>query len=253
MDGYRTKTFKVGLSVQEIENIKLKLNEDITILDEKKADRTDLFSKNYNDLTDKPYIPVNLSDLNNDIKFITDTVNNLVNYYTKTELIEILGSFSSLKFDVVDTLPEDNISENIIYLTPSEDYEESNVYDEYIYLKNKWELIGSTKVNLSEYLKRSEASIDSQKLGGQNPDYYLNYNNLTDAPQKINIVAREEPSADTEKVMREIEIFGDKWKLITITKTSELLNDSGFVTQNSLDQAIGDINSLLDTINGEVI
>lgn len=38
-----------------------------------------------------------------------------------------------------------------------------------------------------------------------------------------------------------------------ITKVSELENDSGFVNEEQLNERIGDIESLLDTINGEVI
>lgn len=37
------------------------------------------------------------------------------------------------------------------------------------------------------------------------------------------------------------------------TKTSELTNDSGFATETYVNGIVGDINSVLDTINGEVI
>ena len=37
------------------------------------------------------------------------------------------------------------------------------------------------------------------------------------------------------------------------TKVSQLNNDSGFITKNYVDSVLGDINSKLDLINGEVI
>ena len=42
-------------------------------------------SGSYTDLTNKPTIPTNTSDLNNDSGYITNSVNNLTYYYTKTE------------------------------------------------------------------------------------------------------------------------------------------------------------------------
>ena len=45
-----------------------------------------------------------------------------------------------------------------IYLLPKEDEEESNIYDEYIYIENisEWEKIGSTEVNLENYYTKDE-------------------------------------------------------------------------------------------------
>ena len=60
------------------------------ILNDTKADKTELFSKSYNDLTDRPTIPTKTSDLTNDSGFITnaavpDIVDNLTtNDATKT-------------------------------------------------------------------------------------------------------------------------------------------------------------------------
>ena len=46
---------------------------------------TALFSGNYNDLTNKPTIPTNTNQLTNGAGFITSSVSNLTNYYTKNE------------------------------------------------------------------------------------------------------------------------------------------------------------------------
>ena len=123
-------------------------------------------SGSYNDLSDTPTIPVNLSDLTNDTNFIDNTVNNLTNYYlkeqtySKEEVNALASTFSKLKIEVVDALPEGaDISDTTIYLLPRENKWEQDAYDEYIYVSSKWEKIGQTTIDLSNYLqKNSDAS-----------------------------------------------------------------------------------------------
>lgn len=108
-------------------------------------------------------IPVNTSDLNNDNEFITKTVTDLVNYYTKSQSYskdEIDNKLSAIpKFSIqpVEQLPTTNISETTVYLLKTGD-EENNLYTEYIYVDNKWEYLGKQTVDLSGYVKRTELS-----------------------------------------------------------------------------------------------
>lgn len=96
-------------------------------------------------------------------EFVTTTVDNLVNYYkksetyTKEEVNGLIGSTSSINFKVVDSLPETG-ENNLIYLVPSSKQEEKNVKDEYIWVDGSWELIGSTKIDLSNYYTRDEVN-----------------------------------------------------------------------------------------------
>ena len=102
-------------------------------------------------------IPTALSELTNDEGFIDNTVNNLVNYYTKsetytqTEVDNLISQLASLDIQVVQTLPTEDISTHTIYLVPSSSAGTQNVYDEYIYVNNAWEKIGTTAVDLSAY------------------------------------------------------------------------------------------------------
>lgn len=50
---------------------------------------------------------------------------------------------------IVNELPTANINPKIIYLLPATDSENNNVYEEYIYVNNTWELIGTTKNDLT--------------------------------------------------------------------------------------------------------
>lgn len=111
----------------------------------------------YTDLTEKPTIPTKTSDLTNDSSFITNAVNNLVNYYlkteiyTKTEVDNLISAISTMSLQVVQVLPTEDIQTNVIYLVPRVDSETGNIYDEYIYVSNAWEKIGSTDVDLTGY------------------------------------------------------------------------------------------------------
>ena len=97
--------------------------------------------------------------------FITKAVNDLENYYLKTETYNkeevdnLLKAISTLKISKVDTLPTTDISTTVIYLLPKTDTDEKNIYAEYINLdgtENGWECIGDTKVDLTEYAKTTE-------------------------------------------------------------------------------------------------
>lgn len=133
------------------------------------------------------------------------------NYATK-EYVNNITNISGLTFLVVETLPEEPV-EGTVYLVPStssistlvdpdipvgpgdgETEEEdstittsANIYDEYMWISNQWELIGSTAIDLSQYYTKTE--ID---------------NTLTN-------------KADTSAIP---------------TKTSQLTNDSGYLTEH---------------------
>lgn len=106
----------------------------------------------------KEDVPAKVSDLTNDSGFVTSAVDNLVNYYkksetyTKTEISSLIANVSTMSFSVVDSLPNENISTNTIYLVPIENAASGNAYTEYVYISGQWEVIGQTDVNLSGYV-----------------------------------------------------------------------------------------------------
>ena len=117
--------------------------------------------------TAKDYIknkPENLSDFNNDEGFIDNTVNNLTNYYDKGQVDQMISAISSLKIQVVDVLPTEDIDTSTIYLVPmAGSPSEDNVYEEYIYIIDEegspivghWEMIGTAQVDLTDYMQKS--------------------------------------------------------------------------------------------------
>lgn len=74
---------------------------------------------------------------------------DLSNYATKADLTSI----PKFSIEVVTELPTQDISTTTIYLKLQEtgDQEGQDIYDEYIYVNNKWEVIGNTDIDLSAY------------------------------------------------------------------------------------------------------
>lgn len=118
-------------------------------------------SGSYKDLSDTPDNPIFISQLINDSGFITDTVDNLINYYTKsetynkTEVNELLNGLSSIDFKVVVSLPTSGISTTTVYLIRVGN---TNSYVQWMYLNGTWSNIGSTEVDLTEYYNKTQVS-----------------------------------------------------------------------------------------------
>lgn len=112
---------------------------------------------------------INTSELINDSGFITNTVANLTNYYTKSEtytqneIKALIDAIITIDIQVVAELPTENISSTTIYLKGSE-ATGTNDYEEWIYVNNDWELIGTTAVDLSNYYNKTEADEQFAKL-----------------------------------------------------------------------------------------
>ena len=93
-------------------------------------------------------------------EFITKAVNNLENYYlksetyTRDEVQQLLTTLRGATFQLVDTLPASG-DPGIIYLVPKDPEQASNVKDEYIYVNSAWEKIGDTEIDLSGYLLKN--------------------------------------------------------------------------------------------------
>ena len=101
------------------------------------------------------------SELPDVSSFITNTVDNLVNYYkksetyTKSEIDGKINAITTINFEVVGELPVSGEA-NKIYLVPNAEQGEKNVKDEYIWVDDKWEMIGSTQIDLTNYYTKNE-------------------------------------------------------------------------------------------------
>lgn len=111
-------------------------------------------------------VPTKVGDLTNDSGFITKAVNDLTNYYkksetyTKTEVDNLVDVIPKFSIAVVNALPTESIQNTTIYLVQSGS-NTSNLYTEYIYVNNAWEILGAQEVDLSGYVRKSDIVTQS--------------------------------------------------------------------------------------------
>lgn len=183
----------------------------------------------YEDLLNKPTIPTKTSDLENDSGFITNTVGNLTNYYlksetyTQSEVNNLIGQIKTISIEVVNTLPTTG-EDNKIYLVPKEG-STGDVYNEYIWVNNTWELIGSTQVDLTGYATQDWVNNQIKDFLNESQVTQIVNNSLTNYYTKTETYSKTEVN----------NLLNGKANADDIpTKTSDLTNDSGFI-DNSVD------------------
>ena len=128
-------------------------NDQFVIIGSNSGDLSNYYTKE--DIDNKLFeLESQIPDVSN---FITNTVDNLVNYYTKaetytqTEVNNLISQLTLISFEVVSQLPPSGES-NKVYLVVSSSPESQNSYDEYIWVNSNWEKIGSTDINLDNYV-----------------------------------------------------------------------------------------------------
>lgn len=73
--------------------------------------------------------------------------------YSSSKIVSLLAD-AGFTVSIVDALPQIG-DKKYIYFLPAEDQSQGNVYDEYMYIDNKFEKIGSTSIDLSDYVTTS--------------------------------------------------------------------------------------------------
>ena len=132
-------------------------------------------SGSYNDLSNKP---TNVSAFTNDSGYLTSftetdpTVPSWAKAaqkptYTAAEvgatttsdvnslIASAIGNVHQFNLSIVQALPTENIDTHTIYLVPKTG-DTNDVYDEYVYINNAWEMIGNTQIDLSNYVQKTD-------------------------------------------------------------------------------------------------
>ena len=155
---------------------------------------------NDSDITDSTYDAFSyLITYNKNAFASTTSVTNQIN--------EALSNITSFDTAVVQSLPASG-NENTIYFTPN-NHGANDAYDEYMYISSNWEHIGSTAVDLSNYVQTS--CLAYVAFSGD----YANLNNTPVIPSNV----------------------------------SDLTNDSGFVTETNLPTIVNTLTSNFITLN----
>lgn len=114
--------------------------------------------------------------------YVDTSVNNLKTELTQlSDTVHKLPEFTIL---VVDALPTENISNTTVYLVRNASGTGTNIYDEYIYVNNTWELLGTANVDMSTYLTKDDAGktyVTNDTLTAKLTENFANYLQKTDA------------------------------------------------------------------------
>ena len=198
--------------------------------------------------------------------FITNAVNNLANYYlksetyTQTEVNNLIGALKTIEIKVVTSLPATGES-NVIYLV-AHSHGTGDVYDEYVWVSSSssYEKIGNTDIDLSGYVPTSR-TVNGKALtanitivASDISDVYSKTEVDNIASGKVDKVTgkglSENDYTTTEKnklsgiatgaqvnVIETVKVNGtaltpsSKAVDVTVpTKVSDLTNDTGFIT-----------------------
>lgn len=104
---------------------------------------------------------------------------------------------------IVNELPE-NAVENTIYFVPSKNAENSNAFEEYIYVNGKWEIIGGTTIDLTPFLTKTEAentyakisSLDDKVSKTTTINGKTLYNNITLTAEDVGALSKDTKVAE---------------------------------------------------------
>ncbi|MBQ7579892.1 MAG: hypothetical protein IJU39_01135 [Clostridia bacterium] len=200
--------------------------------------------------------------------FITSSVNDLVNYYkksetyTQSEVNALINALTSVNFQVVQSLPTQDVSASTIYLLPRSTSELANVYDEYIFVSNNWEKIGTTEADLTNYYTKTQSDAkyvdlsSEQTLSGAKKwlagiVFTVQIDKGSDADGGSVTLTKLDGSVPTTTLYKAGAIV-NKGKTLTLpsaadgtvatladipTRTSDLQNDSGFALSHTPEKA----------------
>lgn len=119
------------------------------------------------------------------------------------EIIAAMGNMK-MKIKIVEILPDEG-EDMTIYFVPSSDPDLENVYKEYMWIDEQWEMIGSTEIDLSDYYTKEEAD-------------------------ELFAVIANPVLAGTEAALEGLEVAGTKYKIVSGGKVylhKVALRDSG--------------------------
>ena len=231
-------------------------------------------------------IPKLVSELQNDAGYITKDVNDLVSYYDKTEVDNMISTIPKFSIKVVDELPTEDISSTTIYLLRVEG---DDHFEEWVYVDNEWDKLGDGNIDLSDYAtydyvngklatKADIASLSAVAFSGRYEDltgqpvnlsqFANDVGYLTEVPDgsvsraklsselNANLTAVENAVDGLQNSVRDLSntkadkttvsalsdtvaLKADKTELPT--KTSDLTNDSGFITSADVPTKVSEL------------
>lgn len=206
------------------------------------------------------------------------------------------GVPGAVKFIIVNELPTEDIQTDAIYLVPNPDPTTQDMYLEYMYINDAWELLGQKQivVDLTDYVKNTDYATTSkggvfkfnysygnQVVNGVLMGNVLSYSGYTNGDNNLMIskgtlenvitgkglVSNTDYAGNNNNVAGVIKVYntygveidnggslkGNTKTYSQYTSATDYMLISKGTLDNVLTATIGDISSVIDAINGEVI
>ena len=147
---------------QAIDNVHTTINNQIDVI----SDKVDLNTENISNI-EQDITNIRTTEILDQIK--TSIIDNLESLAVDKSLSanqgrilkEMIANLANLQIEVVDQLPSTGET-NIIYLVKKSG-SAPDIHDEYVFVDGKWEKIGDTEIDLSNYYTRDE--VDDKLTG----------------------------------------------------------------------------------------
>lgn len=162
-----------------------------------------------------------------EIKKKADSGHTHSQYVTTTALNSALDGINSFEVEIVNELPMYNANAHTIYLKPKSGSDSDDVYDEYMYIGEKWEHIGHTKIDLTDYATIEYVDAEIDKLA------------TSEHTHEIADVTGLQTALNNKSDNGHTHSYNDLTNKPTIpTKVSELTNDKKYQTETEVTNAI---------------
>ena len=163
-------------------------------------------------------------------EIISQLGESLQDTYSKEEIDRLIDNLISFNVKIVETLPDTNISQTTIYLIRDTQAQEES-YIEWLYVDNQWRSIGSTKIDLSDYVRTSVLDDLLETINGISED-------ITEINNDIVLI-----NSDIETVQ------GDISAINTRLNNIDLNYDAVVQSINSLVEQIRNINTSTGSVD----
>lgn len=145
------------------------------------------------DYVKKTEVPTKLSQLANDKSFKTED-----------EVRKLINDSNKLKKEVVTSLPATGVND-VVYLLKNKN-DTNNYYTEYMWISNKWEIIGDTKIDLTDYAKKSDIKTNLSEMVEDNTHRIVtdeeksHWNNKVDKVDGKGLSTNDYSNEDKQKI-----------------------------------------------------
>ena len=185
----------------------------------------------------------------------TDNLNDLAKifYASANRIIEAIDKSAGLHREIVQQLPTQDIDDNTIYMVLDSSASGSDIYDEWMWIENAWEHIGSTRVDLTDYYNKTQ--VDTALNGKADTATSLAGYGIIDAYTKTEVNTALSGKANTSDIPTTLASLSDDATHRVVTDTEKTAwngksNFSGNYNDLSNKPTIPDV--IMETITASI-